>query len=133
MIGYLISPLDGTVQRVTVRNYKDIYKWIDADCFDVARFAANGDGCFVDDNGLLVSRPPDDFFTLPDYPQPLAGKGLVLGVDDAGESISPKTDWLEFVQQVRGCMVLSINGEVGAVAGPLVVVNEIKEPTWPLA
>lgn len=125
-IGYLIDPEANTVQRVTVGDYKTIYKWIGCDCFDVARFAQNGDGCFVDDEGLLVQRPPTDFFVLPGYPEPLAGKGLVMGVDDEGESISPKTPWDEFVKGVAGATIIGFNGGgIGVMQRPLTVLDDI--------
>lgn len=40
---------------------------------------------YVDDNGLSSNKP---FFLIDSYPQPLAGNGLVLSTDEAGESIS---------------------------------------------
>ncbi len=111
-IAYLITPSERTVQRVRVSDYKDIYHWIGADCFDVARFAENGDGVFVDDNGLLVQRPADDFFSIDDYPEPLAGRGLVMGVDNEGESIAPKTTWERFCVLVQCVTIMRVNGNL---------------------
>lgn len=56
-------------------------------CFDVCRIA-DGDGIFVDDEGLL--KPCDHFFIWKDYPQPLAGRGLILGCDEEGNSVAPR-------------------------------------------
>lgn len=47
----------------------------------------SGDSLFLDDEGLYA--PNQKFFALPeDYPEPLAGRGLVLGLNHSnGESI----------------------------------------------
>lgn len=71
-----------------------IYEHIQANCFDAARFDNKGDAVYVDDEGLL--KEPTHFFQIAGYPQPLAGRGLVLGVDREGESVSPTVslDWV---------------------------------------
>ena len=54
-----------------------------------------GDLICVDGNGLLKG-PVYQFFGVKGYPQPLAGRGLVLGTDDEGDRVSPETtlEWL---------------------------------------
>lgn len=58
------------------------------DCFTCVGLG-NGDVIFVDDDGLAnnVGR----WFCYGDYPQPLSGRGLILGTDRDGESVSPVT------------------------------------------
>lgn len=56
----------------------------------MARVYPNGDGIFVDDEGLL--KNPQHFFMHRNYPSPLTGKGLMLGVDAEGDSVAPGTD-----------------------------------------
>lgn len=91
MKAYLIDPAARTITQVEYTgDYKNIYTHIEANCFDVARVYKNGDGIFVDDEGLL--NEPEHFFIHRNYPNPLAGKGLMLGVDDEGESVEPGTD-----------------------------------------
>lgn len=91
--------IDPELQRITQveysGDYKNIYEHIKADTFDCARFNADGDGVFVDDNGLL--NGPEHFFVVEGYAQPLAGRGLVLGVNEDGESIAPRVtlEWLQ--------------------------------------
>lgn len=87
--GILIDPENKTITEVQhdADNYKDIYKLIDADCFDAVHLA-KGDAIFVDDNGLY--REPQHFFKWEGYHQPLAGKGLILGSDSEGETRSAK-------------------------------------------
>lgn len=87
---YLIDPAARTVTQVEYTgDYTNIYTHIDADCFDIVRVYRNGDGIFVDDEGLL--KPQEHFFLHRNYPNPLAGKGLMLGCDEEGESIAPQT------------------------------------------
>ena len=88
MNAYLIDPFARTVTAVDYSgDFNDIYKLIDCDTFDVAR-VGKGEDIFVDDNGLFA--PPDNqqFFVFESYPQPLAGKGLLLGTDGRGETIA---------------------------------------------
>ena len=40
---------------------------------------------YVDDEGLYAEN--QRFFTWDGYPKPLAGRGLILGTDEEGESI----------------------------------------------
>lgn len=61
-----------------------IYSLIGADCFDVVRLAPDVI-CFVDDNGLFTKSRWS--FKHPNYPQPLAGRGLLAGTDDFGETL----------------------------------------------
>ena len=90
MKAILIDPFTRSVSEVEYSgNYKDIYDLIDCDTFTLASIDPDGDGIFVDDEGLF--KPEQAFFWHKGYPQPLAGKGLVLGCDEEGESISPKT------------------------------------------
>ncbi len=57
-IGYLIRPLERTVQRVYLSDYRDIYRHGQFECFDCATFNEQGDGCYVDDEGLLKPQSP---------------------------------------------------------------------------
>lgn len=92
MKAFHIDPFNKEI-KVTVYsgNYKDISKHIEASSglFDVVRLYANQDAAFVDDEGLYVED--QNFWIHKNYPTPLAGKALVLGVDDMGDSISPAT------------------------------------------
>lgn len=89
MRAYLIDPVARRISEVDYDgDYHSIYRLCDYDVFTVATFDPNTqDGVFVDDEGLFKS--PQNFFYIVGYPQPLAGKELVLGCDDEGESIEP--------------------------------------------
>lgn len=110
MKAYLIDPAAQTISEVEYTgHFTDIYQHIGADLFDVARLYPNGDGAFVDDNGL--SRDDLSFWFHRNYPQPLAGKGLLLGVDAEGDSIEPITD----IETLRGDVVFVSRDEVLAM------------------
>lgn len=87
MKAFLIDPTEQSIKEVDCgKSIDDIYKLIDADCFTSVRIDRKN-YVYVDDNGLICTPPKEDFFTLSNYPQPLAGKGLVLGCDFDGETI----------------------------------------------
>jgi hypothetical protein len=86
---FLIDPAAKTVEPVQWNgDYQQIAKLIDADFFDAARFNRKGDTVYVDDEGLIKEGPAYHFI-ITGYPQPLAGKGLILGTDNNGESVAP--------------------------------------------
>ena len=96
----LIDPTEKTITEVDydeLGSYRQIYELIDADLFDVLRLD-DGDAIYVDDEGLYNKQ---DYFLYGEYPQPLAGRGLVLGTDEEGETIAPKISIDTVRQQVR--------------------------------
>jgi len=105
----LIDPIARIVTEVTWNgDYKHIAQLAECDTYDCARINAHGDGIFVDDEGLFKEQ--QCFFLHEDYPQPLAGKGLVLGCDEEGESVRPHTTLEEVRQRVRFVVPVRING-----------------------
>jgi hypothetical protein len=101
----LIDPYAEEVRDVIYNgNYKQIHEHILADCFDVVRLSGYDD-VYVDDEGLLKITPETKFFMLPDYPNPLAGRGLILGNDMAttgeGESIDCHYDAAYYMRKVQ--------------------------------
>lgn len=89
MKAYLIDPFTQSVNEVDYSGqYQDIYSLIDCSCFTVADFNEFGDCVFVDDEGL-ISGKFQEFFMISGYPQPLAGKGLILGCNSEGDSVEP--------------------------------------------
>lgn len=86
MKGILIDPFARTVTRVDVAKGIDaIYSLIQARPFDCVRIDERN-AIFVDDEGLY--RDDQRFFQFRGYPQPLAGRGLILGNDREGETVS---------------------------------------------
>lgn len=113
MKAYLINPTTKTIEPIEYNgDYKHIYAMIDADTFDCARFNEHGDAVFVDDEGLINGKQ-QDFFQITGYPQPLAGKGFVLGCDmNTGESAEPHVslEWLR--ENVKFGFPIVIGGQV---------------------
>lgn len=101
MKAYLIDPFAKTVSEVEYDgNYKNIYKLISSPTNPVSTFTCVNvneaeDTVFVDDEGLLGNMSTQEFFTLNGYP--LAGKGLVLGTNEDGDSVSPSISLKEFL------------------------------------
>lgn len=101
--GILIDPFACEIKEVEhdASDFKHIYSLIShesmpVDCFTIVHLEDAGDAIYVDDEGLLKSCAR--FFVLAGYHQPLAGKGLILGCDDEGETQSCKAK----IEQVRG-------------------------------
>lgn len=102
MRGVLIDSTHRTVTDVDYSgDYKDIYKLIGCSCFTLVRNLPDGDEVFVDDEGLLKLTGDSPFFTLPWYPAPLAGNGLILSADDEGETHGAKHDADYYKRHVR--------------------------------
>jgi hypothetical protein len=113
MKAILIDPFNKTVTEVEHNgNYKHIYELLSHETHPVDCFTAvgidNGDTIFVDDEGLF--KEPTEFFVYLGYDQPLAGKGLVLGCNDDGDSVAPVSTleqvkkhivWMEDIQLDR--------------------------------
>lgn len=100
MRAILIDPIAKTVTEVDYGGkYTDIYKLIDCDTFTVVGIE-NDDAIYVDDEGLLKDDPKY-YFLYQGYAQPLAGKGLVLGTSEDGDSIEPVHTRDEIERKVR--------------------------------
>ena len=109
--GLLIDPKEKTITEVQhdTADYKEIYKLIDCEPspFTIVHIGDGRDVIFVDDEGLF--KDPRYFFTIAGYPQPIAGKGLVLGGNEEGETISAEIT-LEDLKKVIGFTELSLKG-----------------------
>jgi hypothetical protein len=99
MRAILIDPIERKVTEVDHDgNYKQIYKLIGCQTFTAVYIGdppeeipsdPRRNAIFIDDEGLLNN--PRYFFIWRGYPQPLAGKGLILGANEEGDSCS--TNW----------------------------------------
>lgn len=88
--GYLIDAKAGTIRSVEIDRrdvLKSIYVHIGWTCIDAVRI---GDYhvAYCDDNGLVDGL--ECFTQLVDFPSPLAGNLLVTGVNEEGDSVSPR-------------------------------------------
>lgn len=93
MRAILIDPVLESITEVEYNNdYRQIYEWLsdkpnslEVSTFDTVMIDQRN--CiFVDGDGLL--KDPRYFFKFKGYPQPLAGRGLILGIRRDGESAS---------------------------------------------
>lgn len=75
-----------------------IRKLIGCECFAQGFTTEDRDTCYVDDEGLINGTK--EFFYFKGYPQPLAGNGLVIGIDSGGESVDVKTSAKELAEQI---------------------------------
>lgn len=99
--GYLIDPEAKKITHVRhdTKDYRQIYDIIDChpSPFTVVHLDDH-DVIFVDDEGLL--KNPRYFFNIKGYPQPIAGKGLVLGGDSQGETVSANIEYEELCELI---------------------------------
>ena len=97
MKAFLIDPKLKYIAEVNFEgDYKEIYKWIEANTFDCVNLNSDADTLYLDDEGLLKRS---NYFwqieILSNIKSTYAGRGLVLGTDDEGESTDVKTITLE--------------------------------------
>ena len=108
----LINPFERTITEVDYNgDFHQIYGLIECDTFDCVRINNQGDAIFVDDEGL-ISGKEQAFFGWYGYPQPLAGRGMIIGSDIAGESVSTKITLEEAVKNVVWLMPINVDGRV---------------------
>jgi hypothetical protein len=113
MKAYLINPTDRTIKTVKYDgDYRSIYKLCDFSTFTTVELTADGDTLFLDDEGLLKA-PVYQFFGYRGFPNLLAGKGLILGTDDEGNSVEPKHD-IAF-HKARLCWIVRLIGTLFGV------------------
>tara|TARA_R100001377_G_scaffold80732_1_gene59819 strand:- start:40 stop:351 length:312 start_codon:yes stop_codon:yes gene_type:complete len=67
---------------------KSIYKHVDCGTFDVVRID-NLNSIYIDDEGLFVEDQQFFNYVIDLRVASLAGNGLILGVDDEGDTIEP--------------------------------------------
>ena len=90
---------DDTLRRLhptKIQSWRDVAPIIDCQTFDAVRLYENGDGVYIDDEGLYVEN--QWFWIHRNYPQPLAGKALFIGLEiETGEDRDLQTD----IQEIR--------------------------------
>lgn len=95
----LIDPEKQTVEELEfMGNYTDIQNIIGCRCFTTLNLGGEtNDAVFVDDEGLFH----DSGYVFTIEGRPLVGKGLIMGCDDEGESISTTVSLEEVRYKVR--------------------------------
>ena len=88
MKAYLIDPFLESISQVEYDgHYRSIYDLIQAPLFTRLRLDDH-DVIYLDDEGLY--RENQRYFLLQGYNQPLAGRGLVVGIDEEGGDDIPE-------------------------------------------
>lgn len=101
--GILIDPFAKTVTDFDLNKdggFEEINTAIGSHTFTSAAVDHESDTLYVDDEGLFKEN--QKFFFLPNFSpyQPLAGKGLIVGIDDEGDSSNVKTTLQEIQNQI---------------------------------
>jgi hypothetical protein len=111
--GILIDVLKRSFTEVEVGDYKDIQKKVDCRAFDVVEFDKKND-VYVDDEGLLNLTSDTMFFMVDGYPNPLAGNGLILGINTkTGNSVNTTLTVDEVKGKVKFYTMKEIQQKVG--------------------
>jgi hypothetical protein len=90
MKAILIDSVNKTVTELNLDPQKNMltqwYKALDVNMVEVAHYITDHDSILVDEEGLF--KPCDHFFVYEGAHQPFAGKGLVVGVNEDGETVA---------------------------------------------
>ena len=123
MRAILIDPFTQTIEEVDYSgDYKDIYSLIECDLFTTVYLPnTSDDTLFVDDEGLYVEN--QRFFKIEGYEQPLAGRGLLLGTDEEGESI----DCMSTVEEVKAIVSWEKDGTQVEASFMVMAFNQMKD------
>ncbi len=98
MRAILIDPFAGEVKELdfAYTDYRSLYPVLSHATMPVSTFElcnppclVGEDSLYVDEEGLL--KPCTAFFHIDGHHQPLAGKGLILGSDEEGNTVAAKT------------------------------------------
>lgn len=107
MRGILIDPVMHSVRYVDYDgNYKDIYRLLEIESpFDVRPISGTeNESIFFDDEFLLKADEggrPGAYFYMNGIPDPIGGRGLILGCTEEGESVETKLTVEDVRQNVR--------------------------------
>ena len=123
MRAILIDPFTQTIEEVDYSgDYKDIYGLIECDLFTTVYLPnTSDDTLFVDDEGLYVEN--QRFFKIDGFEQPLAGRGLLLGTDEEGESI----DCMSTVEEVKAVVSWEKDGTQVEASFMVMAFNQMKD------
>ena len=92
MKAILIDVLNENVRMVEVDDndvLRSWYKHIGCSMVEVGHYFNNHDSVLVDEEGLFSIDNDSKFFTIKGGHQPFIGNGLVVGVNNKGESVDP--------------------------------------------
>jgi hypothetical protein len=101
--GYLVDPYTKTIKEVYVSPYPAWKALIEVDMIEAVTIARYADGTmetlWIDEEGLLHDKADGPYIKVKTHPQPMAGKGIILGTDAQGETVNSKLP-MNLVQQL---------------------------------
>lgn len=101
MRGILVDPFNKTIEEVdTTGKLPEIYSMLGVELITIVHIGES-DVLFLDDEGLFVPRDEQEYFYWAGSNQPYAGKGLIIGTDEEGDSTDAEIDLEEVKQRVR--------------------------------
>jgi hypothetical protein len=86
------------VQLVEGHTLEGMYKHLGVELVERAFELPNGDDCFVDEEGLM--KDSQGFFMYKGAHQPFAGNGIIVGLNEDGETIAAKSNVDEVKSQI---------------------------------
>jgi len=93
MKAILIDSTNKTVNDIEISKDNTLAQWykvLGCDMVEIAAYINETDSILVDEEGLIKEMDDNSpFFLFDGAPQPYAGNGLITGVNEDGDSISP--------------------------------------------
>lgn len=95
MKAVLIDPENTMIKDIELsdddgKRFDELRELIGCRAFDFVQLYPNGDGIFIDDEGMLIEE--QHFFHHINVEQSIAGKSVFVGIGDEGETTSPDMD-----------------------------------------
>ena len=95
MRGILIDPFTRTVSEIeTSGKLAEIYELLGVELITAVTVGEN-QSLFLDDEGLMVPKANQEYWNWKGSNQPYAGRGLIIGLDNDGNSIDATMSSLE--------------------------------------
>jgi hypothetical protein len=102
----LVDPFIPAIKKVQVKDFHCIQKIIGCDLFTCVRFPDGKHVAYVDDEGLINGTELGIVFTKDIYPDPLAGRVLILGDDGAGGNADCELTGADIQAKIRGVICI---------------------------
>jgi hypothetical protein len=102
MRAILIDPIERKVTEIEIegKDYREFYPILGCELYSAGLRFDNEDMMLIDDEGLF--KNPDRFFVLAeDYPRPIAGRAIIVGTDDSGDTAPCQLTLEHIAKQVQ--------------------------------
>ena len=100
----VINPNKESIETITYDYFNggdyDEYRQIcECNIITFVRLYENGDGVYIDDEGLYAEK--QNFWMHRNYPQPLVGIGVFVGITQDGDSTVPQTPFPKIKKDIQ--------------------------------